>query len=251
MLADEFGNAPEVKTFGSDNQVRITTDYHIDDDSPTIDNHIEEMLHEGLASITGEISKEDFTQNYIMSSTKVGPTISDDIKRDALIALTLALIAIFLYILIRFRNWQYGLGGVAALAHDSIITLGMFSLFSGWLPFSLEIDQAFIAAILTVLGYSINDSVIIFDRIREYIGLYPKRTLENNMDHALNSTLRRTMSTSLSTLVVLLAIFIFGGESIRGFIFALLIGVVVGTYSSLFVSSPVAFDTIKKVKKNK
>ncbi|MCF8359023.1 MAG: protein translocase subunit SecDF [Prolixibacteraceae bacterium] len=249
MLADEFGNAPEVKTFGSDNQVRITTDYHIDDDSPTIDNKIEEMLHEGLVPITGEISKEDFTQNYIMSSTKVGPTISDDIKRDALIALTLALIAIFLYILIRFRNWQYGLGGVAALAHDSIITLGLFSLFSGVLPFSLEIDQAFIAAILTVLGYSINDSVIIFDRIREYIGLYPKRTLENNMDHALNSTLRRTMSTSLSTLVVLLSIFIFGGESIRGFIFALLIGVVVGTYSSLFVSSPVAFDTIKKVKK--
>ncbi|HPR31487.1 MAG TPA: protein translocase subunit SecDF [Prolixibacteraceae bacterium] len=250
ILADEFGNAPEVKTFGSDNQVRITTDYHIDDESATIDNQIEDMLYQGLKPVTGEISKQDFTENYIMSSTKVGPTISDDIQRDAMIALTLALAAIFLYILIRFRKWQYGLGGVASLAHDSIITLGMFSLFSGILPFSLEIDQAFIAAILTVIGYSINDTVIIFDRIREYTGLYPKRTVENNMDNAINSTLRRTMNTSLSTLVVLLAIFLFGGESIRGFIFALLIGIGIGTYSSIFVATPVAFDTIKRSKKS-
>ena len=250
MLVGEFGNAPEVKTFGADNQVRITTDYHIEDRSTTIDNQIEEMLYNGLKPVLGaDVSKDNFTQNYIKSSNKVGPTISDDIKKDAFIALFLALIAIFLYIVIRFRNWQYGLGGIAALAHDAIITLGMFSIFSGILPFSLEIDQAFIAAILTVLGYSINDTVIIFDRIREYVGLYPKRNLESNMDNAINSTLRRTLNTSLSTIVVLVAIFLFGGEVIRGFIFALLIGVLVGTYSSIFVATPVAFDTIKKSKK--
>lgn len=249
-LAVEFGNPPEVKTFGGDNQVRITTDYHIDDRSTTIDNQIEEMLYKGLKPIIGDnVTKDDFVQNYIMSSNKVGPTISDDIKKDAAIALFLALIAIFLYIVIRFRNWQYGLGGIAALAHDAIITLGMFSIFSGILPFSLEIDQAFIAAILTVLGYSINDTVIIFDRIREYVGLYPKRNLETNMDNAINSTLRRTLNTSLSTLVVLFAIFFFGGETIRGFIFALLVGVLIGTYSSIFVATPVAYDTIKKSKK--
>lgn len=249
LLAAEFGSAPEVKIYGGDNQVRITTDYHIDDKSATIDNQVEDMLYEGLNTIIGDVSKEDFTQNYIKSSTKVGPTISDDIQKDALIALFLALVAIFIYIVIRFKNWQYGLGGIAALAHDSIITLGMFSIFSGILPFSLEIDQAFIAAILTVIGYSINDTVIIFDRIREYVGLYPKRSLEDNMDNAINSTLRRTLNTSLSTIVVLVAIFMFGGETIRGFIFALLIGVLVGTYSSIFVATPVAYDTVKKTKK--
>jgi len=245
-LTVEFGSAPEVKTFGSNNQVRITSDYRIDDNSPTIDNQVEEILFIGLKSFLGDVGKDDFSQNYIKSSTKVGPTISDDIKKDAFIALFLALVAIFIYIVVRFRNWQYGLGGVAALAHDAIITLGMFSLFSGILPFSLEIDQAFIAAILTVLGYSINDTVIIFDRIREYVGLYPKRELLINMDNAINSTLRRTLNTSLSTIVVLLAIFLFGGDSIRGFIFALLIGVLVGTYSSIFVATPVAYDSVKK-----
>jgi SecD/SecF fusion protein len=245
-LSAQFGSNPEVKTFGGNNQVRITTDYKIDDNSSTIDNQVEEMLYKGLSSYIGNASLDDFTENYIKSSTKVGPTISDDIKRDAIIALVLAMFAIFLYIVIRFRNWQYGLGGVAALAHDAIITLGLFSLFSGILPFSLEIDQAFIAAILTVLGYSINDTVIIFDRIREYIGLYPKRTVKENMDNAINSTLRRTLNTSMSTIVVLLAIFLFGGDSIRGFIFALLVGIVVGTYSSVFVSTPVAYDSIKK-----
>ena len=250
LLTDEFGSAPEVKTFGGNNQVRITTNFHIDDQSKTIDNKIEDMLYEGLKPVTGDITKKDFAENYIRSSTKVGPTISDDIKKDAVLAVFFALIAIFLYIVVRFRNWQYGLGGIASLAHDATITLGMFSLFSGILPFSLEIDQAFIAAILTVLGYSINDTVIIFDRIREYTGLYPKRSLQNNMDNAINSTLRRTMNTSLSTLVVLLAIFIFGGDSIRGFTFALMIGILIGTYSSVFVATPVAYDTIKKGKKD-
>jgi SecD/SecF fusion protein len=245
MLAGQFGSAPEVKTFGSARQVRLTTDYHIDDQSAIIDNQIEDMLMEGLKPITGSIDKADFTNNYIQSSTKVGPTISDDIKKDAILAIFFALVAIFLYILIRFRNWQYGLGGVMALTHDSIIVLGMFSLFSGILPFSLEIDQAFIAAILTVIGYSINDTVIIFDRIREYVGLYPKRRIAENMNHAMNSTLRRTMNTSLTTIVVLLAIFIFGGDSIRGFTFALLIGILIGTYSSVFVAAPVTFETMK------
>jgi SecD/SecF fusion protein len=179
----------------------------------------------------------------------VGPTISDDIRKDSAIAIGFSLIIIFLYILVRFRNWQYGLGAVAALAHDSLIVLGIFSLFYGVLPFSLEIDQAFIAAILTVLGYSINDTVVVFDRIREFLNLHPKRDRDVNVDSALNSTLRRTFSTSLSTFVVLFAIFLFGGETIRGFTFALLVGVVVGTYSSLFIATPIAFDTQKRVAK--
>jgi SecD/SecF fusion protein len=179
----------------------------------------------------------------------VGPTISDDIKKDAIIAIVFALLIIFLYIMVRFSNWKYGLGGVVSLAHDAIITLGFFSVFHGILPFSLEIDQAFIAAILTVIGYSINDTVIVYDRIREYLKLYPKRELDDNMNHAMNSTLRRTMNTSLTTLVVLLVIFIFGGANLRGFIFALLIGIGIGTYSSIFVASPVVYEAINKFRK--
>lgn len=252
LLAAEFGTAPEVKTFGGNNQVRLTTNYQIDNDSPTIDNDIEKMLYKGLSPLIGSgVELEDFTQNYIKSSTKVGPTISSDIKRDALLSIFFALVVIFLYIMIRFKNWQYGLGGVAALAHDAIIILGTFSLLKGVLPFSLEIDQAFIAAILTVLGYSINDTVIVFDRIREFLGLHPKRELVDNMDSAINSTLRRTFNTSLTTIVVLLAIFIFGGDSIRGFTFALLIGIVFGTYSSIFVATPIAYDTQKSAAKIK
>ncbi|MDP3434383.1 MAG: protein translocase subunit SecF, partial [Bacteroidota bacterium] len=178
-----------------------------------------------------------------------GPTISDDIKKDAAISIFFALVIIFLYILIRFRNWQYGLGGLVSLTHDTIITLGVFSLFAGVLPFSLEIDQAFIAAILTVIGYSINDTVIVYDRVREYLHLYPKRKLDDNMNHAMNSTLRRTFSTSLSTLVVLIAIFMFGGTSIQGFTFALLVGIGVGTYSSIFVATPIVYDALSKIKK--
>lgn len=249
-LSDGFGTAPEVKTFGSDNQVRITTNYLIDDNSEAFDNQVEEILYQGLTSfLGGDVDRDEFTENYIQSSTKIGPTISDDIKNTAMIAIVLSLLVIFLYVFIRFRNWQYGVGAIAALAHDSIIILGIFSIFSGILPFSLEIDQAFIAAILTVLGYSINDTVVVFDRIREYVGLYPKRRLEENNDNAINSTLRRTFSTSLSTFVVLLSIFIFGGETIRGFVFALMVGVVVGTYSSLFIATPVAYDFRNKVVK--
>ncbi|WP_303920855.1 protein translocase subunit SecDF [Draconibacterium sediminis] len=249
-LADVFGTAPEVKTSGED--IKITTDYRIEDRSEDVDNEVEALLMKGLQDadlIDQSVTLEEFTQDYQQSSQKVGPTISDDIRKDAAIAIAFSLIIIFLYILVRFRDWQYGLGAVAALAHDSLIVLGIFSLLSGVLPFSLEIDQAFIAAILTVLGYSINDTVVVFDRIREYLGLHPKRDREENVDAALNSTLRRTFSTSLSTFVVLLAIFLFGGATIRGFTFALLVGVVVGTYSSLFIATPIAHDTRNRVAK--
>ncbi|HKI88297.1 MAG TPA: protein translocase subunit SecDF [Draconibacterium sp.] len=244
-LEVEFGSAPEVKTFGSDNQVRITTKYKIGDTSENIDNEVEGMLMKGLQNaglIDKNVTLAQFTNTYQRSSQKVGPTISDDIKKDAVIAIIFALIIIFLYIMVRFSNWKYGLGGVLSLAHDTIITLGFFSLFHGVLPFSLEIDQAFIAAILTVIGYSINDTVIVYDRIREYLKLYPKRSMEENMDHAMNSTLRRTMNTSLTTLLVLLIIFIFGGANIRGFIFALLVGIGIGTYSSIFVATPIVYE---------
>lgn len=251
-LAISFGTTPEVKTFGADNQIRITTTYKIDDDSENVDNEVEELLMKGLQDanmLDKGVTLAQFTSDYQLSSQKVGPTISDDIRKDSVIAIGFALLIIFLYILIRFTNWQYGLGAVAALAHDSLIVLGIFSLLYNVLPFSLEIDQAFIAAILTVLGYSINDTVVVFDRIREYLKLHPKRKREQNVDEAINGTLRRTFSTSLSTFVVLLAIFLFGGDTIRGFTFALLVGVVVGTYSSIFIATPIAYEFQKKVAK--
>jgi SecD/SecF fusion protein len=251
-LTAVYGEMPEVKTFGANNQIRITTTYKIEDDSQNVDDEVEGLLMTGLKNanvLDDGVSLEEFTDTYQLSSQKVGPTISADIRKDSVIAISFALIIIFLYILIRFTNWQYGLGAVAAIAHDSLIVLGIFSLLYNVLPFSLDIDQAFIAAILTVLGYSINDTVVVFDRIREYLKLHPKRKQEQNVDEAVNSTLRRTFSTSLSTFVVLLAIFLFGGATIRGFTFALLIGVVVGTYSSIFVATPIAYDFQKRLAK--
>lgn len=253
-LAAVYGETPEVKTFGGNNQVKITTEYKIDELSSEVDDEVEQLLLKGLQNggfVPGDVDMAKFDTDYRMSSQKVGPTISDDIKKDALIAIFFSLVIIFLYILIRFRNWQFGFGAVAALAHDTIITLGAFSLFHGILPFSLEIDQAFIAAILTVVGYSINDTVVVYDRIREYLVIHPKRSNEINMNEAMNSTLRRTFSTSLSTLVVILAIFLFGGTSIQGFTFALLLGVGIGTYSSIFVATPIVYDTYKRVEKAK
>ncbi|PVX49830.1 SecD/SecF fusion protein [Balneicella halophila] len=248
-LQDVYETQPEVKTYGGNDQVKITTKYRIDEEGSEIDDEVEALLYEGLKPyLTEGTTKADFLENNRIMSQKVGPTIADDIKRDALIATGFALIFIFLYILVRFRNWKYGLGAVAALAHDIIIVLGLFSVAYGWLPFSLEIDQAFIAAILTVVGYSINDTVVVFDRVREYIGLHPRAKEYEVVNSALNSTLRRTFSTSLSTFVVLLAIFLFGGTSIQGFIFALLIGVIVGTYSSLFIASPISYDVARKKK---
>jgi SecD/SecF fusion protein len=251
-LTNVYGEMPEVKTFGADNQIRITTSYKIDDDSQDVDDEVEELLMQGLKDanvLDDNVTLKEFTDTYQQSSQKVGPTISADIRKDSVIAISFALIIIFLYILIRFTNWQYSLGAVAAIAHDALIVLGIFSLFHNVLPFSMDVDQSFIAAILTVLGYSINDTVVVFDRIREYLKLYPKRRREQNMDEAVNTTLRRTFSTSLSTFVVLLAIFLFGGATIRGFTFALLVGIVVGTYSSIFVATPIAYDFQRRMSK--
>ena len=249
LLEESFGEMPTVITFGQKNAVRVTTKYMIDDDGPSVDSLIKALMYTGLQPLLGnEVTMEEFIndQEYIVSSHKVGPTIADDIKRSSVWVVLASLAIIFLYILIRFRNWQFGLGALAALVHDVAIVMGLFSLLSGLMPFSLEIDQAFIAAILTVVGYSINDTVVVFDRIREYVGLQRKRERKEIFNTALNSTLSRTFSTSLSTFVVLLTIFIFGGDVIRGFIFALLIGIVVGTYSSLFIATPVVYDTIRK-----
>jgi len=249
-LAPVFNSTPDVKTFGNANQVRITTGYMIEENNAEADDKIEELLFQGLkkANFIGDVSADTFSKVNLQSTQKVGPTISDKLTRDAIMAVAFSLVLIFLYIVLRFSEWQYGLGGVVSLAHDAIITMGVFSMLYGFLPFSLEIDQAFIAAILTVIGYSINDTVIIYDRIREYRHLYPKRQLAETMDHAMNSTLRRTFSTSLTVLIVLFAIFLFGGTSIKGFTFALLIGIGVGTYSSVFNAAPIVYDTIRKTK---
>jgi len=181
-----------------------------------------------------------------MSSIKVGPTIADDIKNNSFLAVIGSLIVVFLYILLRFQKWQFSLGAVAAVFHDVLVVLGIFSITYTFMPFSMEINQAFIAAILTVIGYSLNDTVVVFDRIREYVNEHTKWEFNTTVNAALNSTLSRTLNTSLTTLIVLLAIFIFGGESIRGFMFALIVGVIVGTYSSVFIATPVMFDTQKK-----
>ncbi|MCP4310740.1 MAG: protein translocase subunit SecDF [Bacteroidetes bacterium] len=248
QLETAFGVAPTVLTYGNQSTVRITTKYLIDDDRPEVDSIIKAQMFEGLKPhLEDDAVLDDFLngQDYIISSHKVGPTIADDIKRTAVIVIFASLLIIFLYILGRFRNWQFGLGALAALVHDVLIVVGIFSLLHGVLPFSLELDQSFIAAILTVVGYSINDTVVVFDRIREFVGLQKNRERKDIFNTALNSTLSRTFSTSLSTFFVLLAIFIFGGDVIRGFTFAMLIGVVVGTYSSLFIATPVVYDTIK------
>ncbi len=244
-LEKEFGTLPEVKTYGSANKVKITTKYEIDSEDPEIESKINMMMYTAFKSVLGDdVTFDQFKTENIQFSQKVGPTIASDIKRSALYAILLSLLFIFLYIFIRFKNWQFGLGATVALIHDSIIVLGIFSLGYGLLPFSLEVDQAFIAAILTVVGYSVNDTVIIYDRIREFFNLHPKRDRFENTNAALNSTLSRTLNTSLTTFFVLLTIFIFGGAVIRGFVFALMVGVLVGTYSSLFVASSITFDTM-------
>ena len=253
-LSAEFEGAHvETKQFGNEgNQVRIATNYMIDENSEEIDNNVEMKLYNGLKSfIDGNVSQDEFLSDYRMSSQKVGPTIASDIKKNAGLAIGFSLIVIFLYILIRFRNKEYGFGALAALVHDVIIVLGVFSITYSIMPFSMEIDQSFIAAILTVIGYSINDTVVVFDRIREYFKLYPKRAKDEVVDAALNSTVSRTVNTSLTTFVVLLVIFLFGGEVIRGFVFALMVGVLVGTYSSLFIATPVAFNFLNKKKQKK
>lgn len=251
LLSNAFeGTSSQVITIGSNNQVRISTKYKINENTETIDDEIEGRLYEALNPLLNGISKDEFVSESIRSSQKVGPTIADDIKTAATYAIIFAILVIGLYILARFRTLGYSLGAIAALAHDTIITLGVFSLFYSIMPFSMEIDQAFIAAILTVVGYSVNDTVIIFDRIREYVGLHPKRQRLGVMNDAINHTLSRTFSTSFSTLVVLLAIFILGGETIRGFVFAIMFGILIGTYSSIFVAAPITYQFYKKKDKD-
>ena len=249
----EFDGAVEVKQFGGESQMKITTQYLVDNESSEADAEVENKLYNSLKGFfADDLTFEEFTStldnpNGIISSDKVGPTIANDITRDAFIAVILALIVIFGYIAVRFRGWTWGLGGVTGLAHTALIVIGFFSLFSGILPFSLDIDQTFIAAILTIIGYAINDTVVIFDRIREYKELHPKADFRQNVNEALNSTLSRTMNTSLTTLVTMLAIAIFGGEVIRGLAVALILGIVIGTYASIFIATPIMYDVTKKV----
>ena len=249
---EEFDGAVEVKQFGGDSQMKITTQYLVENESTEADAEVENKLYNSLKGFFAtDLTFEEFTStldnpNGIISSDKVGPTIANDITRDAFIAVILALIVIFGYIAVRFRGWTWGLGGVTGLAHTALIVIGFFSLFSGILPFSLDIDQTFIAAILTIIGYAINDTVVIFDRIREYKMLHPKADFSQNVNEALNSTLSRTMNTSLTTLVTMLAIAIFGGEVIRGLAVALILGIVIGTYASIFIATPIMFDVTKK-----
>lgn len=257
-LLKEFDGSVEVKQFGGGSQMKVTTKYLIEDNSEATDAVVDAKIYNALRGLfKNDLTLEEFTAttenpNGIVSSEKVGPTIADDIKRDAFIAVIIALIAIFVYIAARFRNWTWGTGGVVALMHDAIFVMGFFAIFSGLLPFSLDVDQSFIAAILTIIGYSINDTVIIFDRIREYRALYPKRDLKENINEALNSTLSRTVNTGGTTLVVLIAIALFGGEVIRGFSVALIVGVIIGTYSSIFIATPVVYDLyVRKMSKQK
>ena len=247
-LLDEFGESSEVKQFGGASQMRITTKYLVGDKSSETDRLIESKLYNALKTFyANDLTLEGFTStlenpNGIVSSDRVDASIASEVRRDAVIAVILALIVIFGYIAFRFKNWTWGIGGVTSLVHNSIIVIGFYSIFSGVLPFTLDVDQTFIAAVLTIIGYSINDNVVIFDRIREYRTLFPKRPLAQNINEALNATLSRTINTSVSTLLVLIAIAIWGGESIRGFAVSLALGVIVGTYASIFIGTPIMYD---------
>jgi SecD/SecF fusion protein len=255
LISNKFGDANvNVIAIGTDKKtVRISTNYRIDEDGDNVDSEIEAYLYESLKplltqniSLATFIDRDNYTGGSIISSQKVGPSMADDIKTSAIYSVVLALIAIGLYILIRFRNIAYSISSVVALTSDTIMIIGAYSLLWGIVPFSLEIDQTFIGAVLTAIGYSINDKVVIFDRIREFFGLYPKRDVRLLFNESLNTTLARTINTSVSTLIVLLCIFILGGDSIRSFAFAMILGVVVGTLSSLFLAAPIAYQIIKK-----
>ena len=258
LIASKFGEDASVSVIaiGTDKKtVRISTNYRIEDAGNNVDSEIESYLYETLKPLLTQnitlatfIDRDNHTGGSIVSSQKVGPSIADDIKTGAIWSVVLALIAIGLYILIRFRNIAYSIGSIVALTCDTVIIIGAYSLLWGIVPFSLEIDQTFIGAILTAIGYSINDKVVIFDRVREFFGLYPKRDKRVLFNDSLNTTLARTINTSLSTLIVLLCIFILGGDSIRSFAFAMILGVVIGTLSSLFIASPIAYNMMKNKK---
>lgn len=249
------GASVEVKQFGGDSQMKITTSYKFEDESSAVDTEIEGMLYESLKGFyADDLTLSEFTStldnpNGIISSDKVGASIANDIKRNALISIVLALLVIFGYIAVRFKGWTWGLGGVVSLAHTSIIVIGFFSLFSGILPFNLDVDQTFIAAILTIIGYAINDNVVIFDRIRENLGLHPNEDFRETVNKSLNATLTRTVNTSVSTLLPMLAIAIFGGESIRGLSVALCLGICIGTYASIMIGTPIMYDATMRARK--
>ena len=249
---DATRSSLEVKQFGGENQVRIITQYKYDDTSEETTAQVDALIYETLKDFyTYEITLDGFTStqddvNGIISSEKIGPAIAKDMIFGAFYAVLFSLIAIGLYITIRFKRWQWALGATAALVHNAFIVIGIFSMLYHVMPFALEVNQAFIAAILTIIGYSINDTVVIFDRIREFFTLYPKRAMKENINNAICSTLSRTMNTSGTTIVTLLAMFILGGENLRGFIFALLLGVVIGTYSSVFIATPIAYDILRR-----
>jgi SecD/SecF fusion protein len=255
-LSKEFGTPVEAKVFGSDNQLKITTKYKITEEGLDIDKEVNEKLFNALKKYYSSTTYDQFINSYdgkkvgVLQASKVGASISEDIKTNSYWAVLGAMAVIFLYLMISFRKWQYSLGAIAAVAHDVIFVLGIYSLCYKFMPFHMEMDQHFIAAILTVIGYSMNDTVIVFDRIREFIMGKRKGTFEEIVNASINTTLSRTLNTSLMMILVLLTMFIFGGESIRGFIFAMLVGIVVGTYSSLFIATPVLVDTISRSDKN-
>ncbi len=256
-LATSFGSAPVVKVIDTENTFNVTTSYLIDDTGEDASERVMAKLFEGVNQIAGgsldleQFKQTDATGTHITSSSKVGPTVADDIKNSAFLAIGFSLLAIFIYLAVRFSQWQFSLGAVLALLHDVIITIGLFSMFYGILPFSMEIDQAFIAAILTVIGYSVNDTVIVFDRIREFSNQFAGQPKEEVFNRAINRTLSRTLNTSGTTLITITVLFIFGGGSIKGFAFALLMGILFGTYSSVFVASSIVVDLIAGIKGRK
>ena len=252
-LAKVFDGSAEVKVFGKDNQLKITTKYKVQEHGTKADEEVNKLLFDNLKQhYSAGLTYEKFVNAYegkkfgIVQASKVGPTVAEDIKTNAYWAVIGAMLIVFLYLLISFRKWQYGLGAIAAVAHDVIFVLGIYSLCYKFMPFGMEIDQHFIAAILTVIGYSMNDTVIVFDRVREFLDGKVKGNFGEIVNKSINSTMSRTINTSLTMIGVLLIMFIFGGESIRGFIFAMLVGIVVGTYSSLFIATPVLVDTISR-----
>ena len=252
-LSTIFGTTVEAKVFGDSDQLKITTKYKIKEENTDVDTEVNKKLHEGLAKYYNNISYDKFVNLYegkkygVLQSSKVGAAISNDIKTNSFWAVLGAMLVVGLYLVISFRKWQYSLGALAAVIHDVIFVLGTYSLLYKYMPFHMEMDQHFIAAILTVIGYSMNDTVIVFDRIREFLGGNRKGNFKEIVNASINTTLSRTLNTSLTMILVLLIMLIFGGESIRGFIFAMLIGIVIGTYSSLFIATPVLVDTMKDV----
>jgi SecD/SecF fusion protein len=247
-LTAQFGSRPVVKTFGTNDQVKITTTFKVSENTSKGDSIANVALYNGLKKeLSPNVTKDLFTSKYELSSQVVGPSISRDIENHAIYAIGFALLGIFLYILIRFRRWQFALGAIVSLFHDVLMVMGLYSIFSRILPFSLEVDETFVAAVLTVMGYSVNDTVIVFDRIREYLREHAAGEMKTVINDALNATLSRTIITSTTVLLVLLILFIFGGDVIRGFSFALLIGILFGTYSSIFVATPIVVDLTRSV----